>query len=126
VRWLIDTNVWIEAANGSPHAVRALQEGTKVEWAGFSAITRVELFGYPDLTSEEAEILKEILAPFYEVPVTSDVIDAAIIIRSQVSVRVPDAIIAASCKVLGAGLVTRDIKGLRRIPGLTIVDPAQL
>lgn len=49
MKFLLDTNVIIEAVGGSDHAKAALREAVFSEWVGFSSITRLELFSYPVL-----------------------------------------------------------------------------
>ena len=93
------------------------------EWAGFSAITRLELFGYPDITEEEEGKLEELLIEFTEVPVGTTVIDDAIKIRRRGRVKVPDAIIASTARVTDSILMTRNISDFTDIPDLRCVNP---
>ncbi len=53
MRSLIDTNVWIDAIAGNLSKKAFLGFTVKAEWAGYSAITRLELFGFPELTENE-------------------------------------------------------------------------
>ena len=50
---LIDTNVWIDAIAGNLSKKAFLKVTVEAEWAGYSAITRLEPFGFPGLTEEE-------------------------------------------------------------------------
>jgi len=52
VKYLLDTNIIIEAVGGSAPAVTLLEKAVSSEWVGYSAITRLELFGYPSLTQQ--------------------------------------------------------------------------
>ncbi|VGO18250.1 hypothetical protein SCARR_00302 [Pontiella sulfatireligans] len=45
MRCLLDTNILIEAVGNSSPAVAALEKAVASEWVGYSAITRLELFG---------------------------------------------------------------------------------
>ena len=45
MRFLRDTNVLIEAVGNTAPAVAALEKAVASEWVGYSAITRLELFG---------------------------------------------------------------------------------
>ena len=96
MRWLLDSNVWIEAIAGKAAASNVMLQAAAIEWAGFSAITRLEIFGFPNITEkDEAQFLK-ILKQFHEVQVSSEIIDEAIRIRKGLRIRIPDALIAAS------------------------------
>jgi predicted nucleic acid-binding protein len=92
------------------------------ERAGYSAITRLELFGFPGLTEVDEGKIRELLQAFEEVPVTSEIIDRAIQIRKRAKVKVPDAIIGASALVLGCNLVTRNVSDFKSIDGLKVID----
>jgi predicted nucleic acid-binding protein len=126
MRWLLDSNVWIEGAAGAPHAANALVRAADVDWCGFSAMSRLEVFGFPFLTPEAERQLETLLGQFHEVAVSSAVIQAAIQLRKQVKIKVPDAIIAAPAIVEWASLVTRNVSDFKNVPGLTVVDPATL
>ena len=42
MRWVLDSNVWIEAAAGIRTAGNAVVKAGTIEWAGYSAISRLE------------------------------------------------------------------------------------
>ena len=126
MKYLLDSNVWIEAAGGVDHALRAIRLATEGEWAGYSAITRLELLGFPDLKPEEETQLLSLLKLFSEVAVTSAVVDRAIGIRRKRTVKIPDALIATTALVNGCALVTRNIDDFRGIDGLTLIDPVNM
>jgi len=57
------------------------------------------------------------------VPIDKRVIDDAIAIRRRRKIKVPDAIIAASARLMGATLVTRNAVDFMNIPDLVLRDP---
>jgi len=126
MRWVIDSNVWIEGVAGAPDAVKALVLAGGIEWCGFSAMSRLEVFGFPNLTVDDERRFQTLLAQFHEIPVSSNIIDAAIQLRRQVRIKAPDAIIAASALHEGADLITRNVADFKKIPGLKMVSPADL
>ncbi len=83
MRHLLDTNVWIDAISGKITSVSFFKLTIQADWAGYSAITRLELFGYPDIKNEEKVKIVELLRDFIEIPVDSNIIDRAIIIRKN-------------------------------------------
>ena len=123
MRYVVDTNVWVYAAAGITKAVGALDMAAEAEWAGYTAITRLELFGYPGLRSGEEELLRSMLACFDEVDVSGGIVDKAIEIRRKRRMKAPDAIIAATAVVMKATLVTRNVQDFRGIYDIEILNP---
>lgn len=123
MRHLIDTNVWIDALSGKLNAPAFLKITVQASWAGYSAITRLELFGYPGLKDEEELKIIELLKPFIEIAVDSRIIDKAIRIRKDIRIKVPDAIIAATALENDCSLITRNVEDFRGIAGLDVIDP---
>lgn len=123
MRHLLDTNLIIYAVGGDSFAVNALQAAVLSAWVGYSAITRLELFGYPELTGEEEVALATVVGELEEVEVSSSIIDRAIRIRKSSRIKVPDAIIAATALEQDAVLLTRNKDDFKTIEGLTIVNP---
>jgi len=126
MRWLLDTDVWIDAFAGRLDAVRVMTtaRSRSVEWVGYSLMTRLEVLA--GLTGADDKHLRELLEEFNEVHIGSDVIEEAIRIRRAVRIKAPDAIIAATSLVHKAELVTRNTADCTRIPGLTVLDTATL
>ena len=123
MRYLLDTNIIIEAVGGSAPAVEIFEKAVRSDWVGYSSITRLELFGYPDLTSEEENALEVVIGEIEEKAVTSSVVDCAIQIRRAVRIKTPDAIIAATAMDAGAILVTRNEDDFKSIDDLVVVNP---
>ena len=122
-RHLIDTNVWIDALAGRLSKAVFIKLSLETAWTGFSAITRLELLGFPGLTNEEEKKLLQLLDPFEEVSVDSRIIDRAISIRKTGRIKVPDAIIAATALEKNSFLVTHNLADFKDIAGLKLIDP---
>ena len=123
MRFLLDTNVLIEAVGNTTPAVAALKKAVASEWVGYSAITRLELFGYPDLTADEEAVLDILTNELEEVAVVASVIDRAIQIRKSKRIKVPDAIIAATALEMDAVLMTRNEDDFKAVDGLVVLNP---
>ena len=123
MRNLIDTNVWIDALSGRLSSTAFLKISVQADLAGYSAITRLELFGLPGLKGEEESKISEILKPFVEIAVDSAIIDRAIGVRRARRIKVPDAIIAATALERSCSLITRNIEDFKGITDLVIIDP---
>ena len=126
MRWLLDTNIVIDAFAGQADAVKAIgaARSSNAEWVGFSSITRLEVLGFSGLGAADDKGLRELLAQFNEVLVTPAVIDEAIRIRRAVRIKTPDARIAATAVIQGASILTRNVADFRRVAGLNVIDPA--
>ena len=124
MRWLLDTNVWIDAHAGAPDACRvfAKARATQGAWLGFSAITKLEALGYSGLTDDDDLALRELLGSFEEISIEPDVIDEAIRVRRQHRLKTPDAIIAATALLQHAEVVTRNTADFNKVAGLSVID----
>jgi len=126
MKYLIDTNLFLYAATNDQKVVAFFDTAQESEWAGFSSITRLELFGFPDLKAGDESRLKELLGCFSELAVTGDVVDRAIAIRKERRMKAPDAIIAASALVMNARLATRNTADFKNVKGLHLEDPFEV
>ena len=124
MRWLLDTNVWIDSHAGRADACRvfAKARATPNTWIGFSAMTALEVLGYSGLTTADDIALRKMLAEFQAVAVESLVIEEAIRIRKAHRLKSPDAIVAATALLQGAELVTRNTADFKRVTGLSVPD----
>jgi predicted nucleic acid-binding protein len=128
MRWLLDTNIIIDAFAGKALAVKALTKARSdaAEWVGYSAITRLEVLGFAGLNAADDKGLRELLDQFDEASITSAVIEEAIRIRKSSRIKAPDAIISATAIVFRAELVTRNTTDFKAVPHLTVIDPMNL
>jgi predicted nucleic acid-binding protein len=84
--WLLDSNVLIDALAGMPHGVRVLREARSrpnVSLA-YSAMTRIEVLGFPNLGPQEETAFRSLFAQFGEIPVSNAVVEQTIAIRKTV------------------------------------------
>lgn len=120
LKYLLDTNFILGMMKSDPSVLSLLAtEGILAAECAYSAITRMELLGYPGITAEEAAAVQTRLGLLTYLAVAGDVEDAAIALRRLRKVKLPDAIIAATANCRGLELLTLDL-GLRSISrGLT-------
>ncbi len=123
MRYLLDSNVFIEALGGVSEAVRAVRIAAQADWAGYSAITRIEVFGYPQLTDLEERALYSLVSEFEEVPVDGLIVERTIALKKALRMKTPDAIIAATALIEEASLVTRNTDDFKKIKGLKLLNP---
>lgn len=123
MRYLIDSNIWIHAAEAQESAREILKKTLGRKWAGFSAITRLEVLGHPGISEQERQLMGQIMSLFVEVPVDRGIIDKAIHISQNTKIKYPDAIIAATAVNMQAILVSRNIDVFSTVPSLLVINP---
>ena len=80
----------------------------------FSAVTRMELLGFPGITVDEDSLIRQRLAQFTYLAISTGIEDAAIELRRSRRVKIPDALIAATALCHGLELLTMDV-GLQSV-----------
>ncbi len=119
--YLVDTNAIIDFCNGKlPSSGRDLMLNLKPE---ISIITNIELFATPALSEQELALLKKFTSISRIHPVTVDLVNTTIRIKQAKTIKLPDAIIAATAISHGLTLISRNKKDFRNIEGLTVIDP---
>ncbi|MCL2329321.1 MAG: type II toxin-antitoxin system VapC family toxin [Bacteroidetes bacterium] len=112
---LIDTNIAIYAMEAHP-AVKGLIACVPV----ISIISEIELFGKKDISAQEVENIKTLLAGFPVIPISNTIKEIAIDLKQKYSIKTPDAIIAATAQSLGLTFITAD-KGFAKIKGIDAI-----
>jgi predicted nucleic acid-binding protein len=87
-----------------------------------SVITQIEILGYPSITPEAEQQILDFLKDITIVNVDNLIVETAVAIRRLKTVKLPDAIIAATALALGAILVTRDSGLLKLRHNLLQID----
>ena len=86
-----------------------------------SVINRIELLGFERLNVEESDALTSFISSSTIFNLEEEIILETIQIRRKYSIKLPDAIIAATCLVNNCSLVTNNIKDFDKIKGLHLV-----
>ncbi len=121
IDYLLDTNFILALLKSSPDTLALINERQiELHQCAYSAITRMELLGFPGITPDEKAMIQEKLARLTYAPMTSVVEDVAIRLRQTYRVKLPDAIIAASALVAGAELLTFD----KALQGVLVAEVA--
>ena len=90
-----------------------------------SAISRVEVMGYRDMTEEERSTLKRLFAELQVIAITDPILDEAIRLKQTKKMSLGDSIIAGTAILHGGELATRNLKDFQNIPGLIAEDPTR-
>lgn len=85
-------------------------------------MTKIEVLGFKNTTDTDI-LLNNFIDACLIIPLSEETIDQTIQIRKKHKIKTPDAIIAASAKVLGLTLISRDAGDFKKIHGLKIVNP---
>ncbi|EEB74407.2 Hypothetical protein TAM4_1774 [Thermococcus sp. AM4] len=121
---MIDTNILIYyLADAIPEEELSKVEEILRKSFNISIITKIEFLGWKGHTPEGFEKSKEFISFANIIPLTDEIADVAIELRRKVSIKLPDAVIAATALVHNLTLVTRNVKDFEKIEGLRIYNP---
>ncbi|ASJ01669.1 nucleotide-binding protein [Thermococcus gorgonarius] len=121
---MIDTNVLIYyLADTIPEDELPKVEEILRKSFNVSIITKIEFLGWKGHTPEGFEKSKEFISFAHVIPLTNEIADVAIELRRKVSIKLPDAVIAATTLLHGLTLVTRNVKDFEKVEGLKIYNP---
>jgi predicted nucleic acid-binding protein len=121
---LFDSSILIYRLNDvlPPTASRRAETWT-AEGAFVSVVTRIEVLGYPDQTLDQTRRAFALLDLLAELPLREPVVQSAIRLRRRHSIRLGDAIIAATALEHDLSLVTRNTGDFEWIDGLSLLNP---
>ena len=121
VEYLLDTNFILGMLKNAPEvsAILVIKQLNSSQCA-YSAVTRMELLGFPGITPDEDALIQSKLKRFTYLAIDPVVEDRAISIRRTRQVKLPDALIAATALCHGLQLLTLDLGLLSVFNGLTL------
>ena len=106
-RFVLDTNIVLYLLGDR------LAEPLPTGAYAVSVITEMELLSYPSLTAKSKKQIRTLLTQLQIVELNAEVKEAAIRLRQQHGLKLPDAIIAATTSTLEAILLTNDMRLLK-------------
>ena len=109
-RYLFDTNAIVALLKGNTEIVALANEA---DFIAISVISRLEFFAFSSLTQADKDLFNRFVDRVTVIDLAMHnplLLDAISEIRTQSSLKLPDAIVAASAKSVNAALVTADIK----------------
>ncbi len=131
-RYIVDTNIVVYTLQGIKNAIEAMEklEDNNIE-VYYSTIVEAELFSFHELTKEQKVKIRSILDLGEIIDVDSEIALKAAELRAlskkhyQRSLKLPDAIIAATAFVYSSVLVTRNVGDFEHLlnHGLQILNP---
>lgn len=109
-RYFFDTNAIVALLKGHSEIVALANEA---DFIAISIISRLEFFAFSSLTQADKDLFNRFVDRVTVIDLAMHnplLLDAISEIRTQSSLKLPDAIVAASAKSVNATLVTADIK----------------
>lgn len=113
---ILDTNIVLYLLDGDEVLVEYLQDKTFY----LSLVNEMELLGFKDITEDEEIVIKFFLDDCSVVDINQGIKDVAIKLRKTYSIKLPDAIVAATAIFLGIPLISAD-KHFDKISELTFI-----
>lgn len=120
---ICDSNILIYAAE--PGDTLCLPYAQRSD-AMIASVTRIEVLGFPKfgmLSPKRQTQLQTLVTATAELPLDEEIIQRAIQLRQQKSMKLGDAIIAATALEYAVPLVTRNEGDFKHIAGLQIINP---
>ena len=108
-KFLLDTNFILGLLKSYPAVLAEVSaRNLSVAECAYSAITRMELLGFPGITRDEESLIRQKLERLRYLPLTRAVEDVVISLRQTRKIKLPDAVIAATALCAGIELLTLD------------------
>ena len=120
--YTLDTNSVIYYMEGDKEIVKLIRNSILAKRTIYiSVITEAELMSWPPLTEEEILIIEDNINIFSSLAVDHKIARIASFLRRKYSsIKLPDAIIAATAIFTGTTLITRNIKDFQKIKELKL------
>lgn len=125
--FLIDTNTLIyflkaELPNSGFLFVKSILDTAPT----ISFVTQIELLGYPTISGPEEADAMHVIQSSSVILINSIIIEETILLRKKHSIKLPDAIIAATALVNDLTIITANEKDFLKIQGLDIINPTTI
>lgn len=109
IKFLLDTNFILGILKSQSAVLTEISERKlSIAECGYSAITRMELLGFPGISREEESLIRQKLERLTYLPLTRAIEDIVISLRQARKIKLPDAMIVATALCAGAELLTLD------------------
>jgi len=100
-----------------------LSEWTEDPAMAIASVTRIEALGFPGISPQEEEAIRDFLASSICYSLDDAVIDRTIGLRQKRKMGTMDSIIAATALEYDVTLVTRNVDDFKNVENLKIVNP---
>ena len=125
-QYLIDTNAVIDyLGRNLPARSMDFMNGIIDAIPNVSVVTKIEVLGF-NAPDAHYQMLTNFMNDATIFDLTSNIVDASILIRKKHKTKLPDAIIAATALVYDLTLITRNTSDFKGIAELKTIDPHSL
>lgn len=125
-RYLVDTNAVIDyLGNKLPSSGMELMNSIVDSSLCISVISKIEILGF-NAPNPHYQMLEEFVNDSTILSLNEDIVNLTIHIRKNSTIKIPDAIIAATAISTISTLVTRNVSDFKRVKGLNLVNPHSL
>ena len=120
---LIDTNIAIGYV-GNRLDLHLLNKRDKIFDGKYhlSVINKIEILGYPNLSLEEEQIFNLLINNAILHPIDNTIIKKTIEIKKNYRIKLPDALIAATCLVYQLEILTLNLNDFKNIKDLSLFN----
>jgi len=124
---LVDTNICIGYIGGDfPKQILDDLDTIIESEYHLSIINKIELLGFQHLTLHEEKQFRLLIENAVMHHIDEAIVEKTIEIRKNYRIKIPDAIIAATCLTFNLSLITLNISDFEKIEGLNILHPEKL
>lgn len=126
-RFLIDTNILVYFLGGDFNNTQKnyLSDIIEEEF-NISFVTKIELLGWKKHTDNSFQQASLLVENAYILNVSEEIINKTIDLKRLLSIKLPDALIAATCLVHHLTLLTRNKSDFERIANLEVINPFEI
>lgn len=121
--FLIDTNILIYHTAGLAGCVAFIEKAVCEHSFTISIITKIEFLGWSGHTEEGYEKCRQLIELATVLPLDEAVAAKAVELRRKSSIKLADAVIAATALVHSLKLATKNGEDFQRIEALEVYDP---
>ena len=122
--YLLDTNIVIYYLKAAL-PLNAMQFLNTIvdDQPSLSVVTKIEVLGFTPPNKEEQDITTLFIDAADIINLDEAIVAQTILLRKQLHIKLPDAIIAATAMVYNLTLLTRNTSDFNKIPNLLLIDP---
>ncbi len=128
INYLWDTNtvIYFLQRQFTPTAEKFIDNIVSTNQPAISAITEIELLCWKTAAENDLLILRSFIKDSYVYELNQEIKNQTVEVRKSYSLKLPDAIIAATAIVNELTLITRNAKDFEKIPQLKVSNPYSL
>ena len=123
-RFLVDTNIIIyHFKDEIPGKSTAKSDDIFDNSFNVSVISQIEFLGWPGFSEKEFQESRSFLSGANIIPVITAIAEKTIQLKRKRAMKLPDAVIAATCLIDDYTLFTRNVRDFDKISGLRFYNP---